>query len=169
MATPKPAPAPAQKGPPVALIGGGAGVLVLALAAGAYFVLHKPAPATVTPPVTPQAVVTTPQKPTPVTPPAPVQLTAAQIQSAVTSTLGALPCTLLAASMPAGGGAVTVGGLAGAGAPQAALTRRRFPEQPYPGGRRPVLRPDEHGAAVPAAVLLRRDHPGADRRRPAAA
>jgi serine/threonine-protein kinase len=122
MATPKPAPAPAQKGPPVALIGGGAGVLVLALAAGAYFVLHKPAPATVTPPVTPQAVVTTPQKPTPVTPPAPVQLTAAQIQSAVTSTLGALPCTLLAASMPAGGGAVTVGGLAGAGAPQAALT-----------------------------------------------
>jgi serine/threonine-protein kinase len=123
-APPPPKPPAAKKGAPVALIGGIVVALVLMGGGAAYFLLggkHAPPPvasttaAPVTQPVTPQVT-------KPANPPPPA-MTSAQILSAVTSTLASLPCTLLAGQPPSGGaGAVTLSGIAGAGAPQAALT-----------------------------------------------
>jgi serine/threonine-protein kinase len=124
-AAPAAKPAPAGKSSPLPLIIGGALVLLLLLGGGAYFLLgSKPAPQP-QPPITP--VDANPPKPAPpvVATPAPVALSAAQIQSDVSATFGALPCTLLSASLAGGQSGVTLAGLAGAGAPQAALTTAR--------------------------------------------
>ncbi len=105
-----PAPALRKSGPNFALIGGAAALLLAVLAGGAYMLLgHHTAPA---PPR--QAATSSP-------PPAtPTPLTPAQLAANFTGTLGALPCTLLSARQS--DSAVTVSGLAGAGAPQAAFT-----------------------------------------------
>jgi eukaryotic-like serine/threonine-protein kinase len=114
------APAPKKSGPNFALLGGGAAVLIAVLGGGAWFMLggHHSA-VTAAPAVAPtQAAAITPL-PTPAKP-APPPLTGAQLQAAFSATLGALPCTLLSADNS--GPAPAVSGLAGAGAPQAALT-----------------------------------------------
>ncbi|MBU6448975.1 MAG: serine/threonine protein kinase [Rhodospirillales bacterium] len=115
---PLPAAAPAaKKGPSPILLGGG-GIALLAILGGGVYALfggHKQA--------TPQTAAQTapaqpaPAQPQPATPP---PMTAAQRQAAFTATLGALPCTLLNATGQASAPVLT--GLAGAGAPQAALT-----------------------------------------------
>ena len=113
--TPPPAPAaPAAKGMSPALLAGGA-VLVLAVLGGGGYALfggHKQAAPTPAPAVA--------QAPAPVAPkPAPAPaLTPAQVQARYSATLGALPCTLLSANLQT----QTLTGLAGAGAPQAALS-----------------------------------------------
>jgi serine/threonine-protein kinase len=115
--TPLPKPAP-TKSSPLPLIIGGALVVLLLLGGGAYFLLRKPTPQPQQP-IAP--IASAPAKPAaPVTPPAPVALTAQQIQLDVSATLGALPCTLLSAALASGG--ANIAGLAGAGAPAAALT-----------------------------------------------
>ena len=107
-----PAPPAAGKGPSAALLAGLAAAMLLVLGGGAYFLLAghggKPAPAAQTAPPPALAAQVKP-------PPAPV-LSAAQRQAEVTATLGSLPCTLL------GVGGASLNGLAGAGAPQAALS-----------------------------------------------
>ncbi len=118
-ATPPP---PARKAPPIALFGGiGAAVLVL-LGIGGYVLLggSKPPPK----PVVAQTAPLAAPKPPPVAvtagapnPPAPAPLTPAQRQAQLTAALGALPCTLLSASS-----LTSIGGIAGAGAPQTALS-----------------------------------------------
>ncbi|MBU6424700.1 MAG: serine/threonine protein kinase [Rhodospirillales bacterium] len=124
-APPPPAPAPtptpaAKKGPSPMLLGSGAIVLLAVLGGGGYMLFggHKQAApqtaATTTPPAQPV-------QPQPATQPAaPPPMTAAQREATFTSTLGALPCTLLNATDQ--GSAPVLTGLAGAGAPQAALT-----------------------------------------------
>jgi len=105
---------PAKKGAPTGLIIG-AVVVLLAIGAGAFFLLggknSAPAPVAQT---TPAPVVK------PITPPAPPQLTASQKQAAVTSALSSLGCTFFSSSFQ--GGQPVITGLAGAGAPQAAYT-----------------------------------------------
>ncbi len=115
VAPPPPAPAPAaapasKKGLSPALLGGGAIVLLAVLGGGGYALFggHK-APA-------PQAASTTPAPAQPAPPP----MTPAQREAAFTSTLSTLPCTLLSANDQ--GAAPVLTGIAGAGAPQAALT-----------------------------------------------
>ncbi len=113
---PAPAPVPAQKsGPPVALLAVAAVVVLAIIGGGAYFLFggQKAAPVAQTAPAKPAAP--TPA-PTPVTPP--VQ-TAAQRLAALNTALGNLPCTLLTT---ADGDPPVLTGIAGAGAPQAALT-----------------------------------------------
>jgi eukaryotic-like serine/threonine-protein kinase len=110
-AAPAPAPAAAKKGPNMLVLGGGA-VAVLALLGGGAFVLlggHHGTPAT--PAASAASAVPTPPPPPPLTP--------AAREAAFTSTLGALPCTLLAADDS--GAQPVLSGIAGAGAPQAAL------------------------------------------------
>lgn len=122
-AAPPPAPAPtpapaAKKGPSPMLLGGGAILLLAILGGGGYALLggHKPAAPQLAGPGPAPA-----QAPAqPATPPAPPPLTPAQRQAAFVATLGSLPCTLLGASFQ--GSLPLVSGLAGAGAPQAALT-----------------------------------------------
>ena len=109
-APPTPAPPTPRKRPNWALLGGGAIALLVALGGG-YFLFsgHKAA--------APQIAGPAPSQPAQSAQPAePPPMTAAQRNAALTATLGALPCTLLHAD-----GSV-VSGLAGAGAPQAALT-----------------------------------------------
>ena len=117
-ASPSSAPAPiptptpaAKKGPSPMLLGSGAIVLLAVLGGGGYMLFggHKQA--------APQTAATTTRQPQPATQPAaPPPMTAAQREAAFTSTLGSLPCTLLNAN------GSTLTGVAGAGAPQAALT-----------------------------------------------
>jgi serine/threonine-protein kinase len=110
--------APAKTGPNLLVLGGGA-VLALVVAGGGAFVLlsgHSTPTATQTAQQTTQ---TTTQTTTPPPPPSPVALTPAQRQAALVSTLGTLPCTFLNATD--NGSAATINGIAGAGAPQAAL------------------------------------------------
>jgi serine/threonine-protein kinase len=105
-----PVPAAPPKRPNRALLGA-AGIGLLALLGGGGYLLfggHRN-----TSPQTAGAASSQPAQPLP--PPAP-PMTAAQRQATLTATLGALPCTMLHAE-----GSV-VSGLAGAGAPQAALT-----------------------------------------------
>jgi serine/threonine-protein kinase len=112
---PRPDPVPEKKGAPIGLIIG-AVVVLLALGAGAYFVLggkNSSAPA-------PVAQTTTPTVQQPLTPPPKPQLTASQKQSAVTSALSSLGCTFFSASFQ--GGQPLITGLAGAGAPEATYT-----------------------------------------------
>jgi serine/threonine-protein kinase len=101
---------PVPKKPlPVALLGGlGAGGLLLAGAAAYFLTSHAPAPAT---------VVSTPPAAIPAAAPA---MTAAQRDSTLSGTLAALPCTFLSGTDT--GSQPSLTGLAGAGAPQAALT-----------------------------------------------
>jgi serine/threonine-protein kinase len=115
---------PSKKGSPVALVSGIVAVLVLLGGGGAYFLLSpKPKPEPSTPP---PAIVSNPTKPaipppTPALPPPPV-FTTAQIVPIMNATFASLPCTLLSSQPPNGAGNVTLTGIAGAGAPQAALT-----------------------------------------------
>lgn len=106
--------APAKKGPPMALIGGGAVLVLALLAGGGYFMFggHS-APA-------PEAAPAAPQASVPATPALPAPMSQAQSQSVLTSTLGSLPCTILSGQTTSG--ASVIAGLAGAGAPAAALT-----------------------------------------------
>ncbi len=121
-AAPPPPLSPARKAPPIALFGGiGAAVLVI-LGAGGYFLLGSgkspPKPIIAASPLAPTPkplVAVTPVVPAPA--PAPPPLTPAQRQAQLTAALGALPCTLLSASS-----LTSIGGIAGAGAPQAALS-----------------------------------------------
>jgi serine/threonine-protein kinase len=112
---PPPAPVPvvaAEKtSPPLALIGGGMVLVIAVLGGAAYFLTSGKSAAPAPSPVTQIA------PPAPVTPP---PMTQAQRDAALKSTLGALPCTLLSAVDS--GTVASVGGIAGAGAPQAALT-----------------------------------------------
>ncbi|MDE1895855.1 MAG: protein kinase, partial [Rhodospirillales bacterium] len=116
-ATPLPAsPAAGKKGPGAMLLGGGAIALLAILGGGGYVLFggHKQA--------APQTVAQTePTQPAPTQqqPAAPTSapMSAAQRQPTLTATLGALPCTLLNATSQS-----VLTGLAGAGAPQAALT-----------------------------------------------
>lgn len=107
------APAPRKSGPNFALLGGAAVVLIAVLGGGAWFMLggHRSVAPTQAAAIIPAPA---PAKPSP--PP----LTGAQLQAAFSATLGAVPCTLLNADNS--GPAPAVSGLAGAGAPQAALT-----------------------------------------------
>jgi serine/threonine-protein kinase len=108
----KPTPA-AKKGPPIALIGGGVGALVVIGAIAAFLLMgHGSAPPAATP--QPQTVLATPP---PVVVPT---LTPAQRQATLTGTLASLPCTIIAAVD--NGNTPTLAGLAGAGAPAAALS-----------------------------------------------
>ncbi len=121
-APPPPPAAPAAKtGMSPMLLGGGAIVLLAILGGGGYVLFggHKaPAPQTAS---TAPAPAAQPQPAAqPATPPAPPPMTPAERQAAFTATLGSLPCTLLGASFQ--GGTPVLTGLAGAGAPQAALT-----------------------------------------------
>ena len=102
-----PAAAPKKAGN-LALIGGGAVVAAALLGGGAYFLLGGH---TASPPAQPA--------PPPASAPAPPQLTQAQREAAFTSILGSLPCTLLSGNDS--GAAPEISGLAGAGAPRAAL------------------------------------------------
>jgi serine/threonine-protein kinase len=107
------APAPRKSGPNFALLGGVAVVLIAVLGGGAWFMLgshHSVAPTQAA------AIIPAPAPAKPSPPP----LTGAQLQAAFSATLGALPCTLLSANNS--GATPAIGGLAGAGAPQAALT-----------------------------------------------
>lgn len=128
--TPPPAPIPKKNGPSPALLGGAA-VLVLAVLGGGGYALfggHKQA---APPPASPPAPAVA-QAPAPVAPkpaPAPAALTPAQLQARYSAMLGALPCTLLSANLPT----QTLTGLAGAGAPQAALSGA-IQSLPDPGG-----------------------------------
>lgn len=116
-----PAAQKARKGLNPALLGGGA-IILLAILGGGYFLFggHKettPPAASATPAPAQTAQAQAPAQPA--TPPAPPPMTPAQREAAVSATLGALPCTLLSASLQNGGPLLT--GIAGAGAPQAAL------------------------------------------------
>jgi serine/threonine-protein kinase len=108
-----PAPPPSKKPLPIGLIIG-AVVVVAAIGGGAFFLLGgktaAPAPVAASAPA---------PAPAPVAPPAP-QLTAAQIQTAVSAALSSLSCTLFSGSFQ--GGKPVITGLAGAGAPQAGYT-----------------------------------------------
>ncbi|GLR65645.1 hypothetical protein GCM10010909_03230 [Acidocella aquatica] len=111
-AMPQQTAAPQKKGGNLALIGGGAAVAVALLGGGAYFLLgghnaSRPAQTTAAPASAPAAQ--------PAAPP----MTQAQREAAFTSILGSLPCTLLNGNDS--GAAPEISGLAGAGAPQAAL------------------------------------------------
>ncbi len=123
-AAPAPAPPPApvaKTGPNMAVLGGGAVVLLAVLGGGGYFLFssgHKQAAPVSTAPAQPTQAQT--PATTSATPPAPPPLTPAQRQAAFVATLGSLPCTLLGANFQNGMPVLT--GLAGAGAPQAALT-----------------------------------------------
>jgi tRNA A-37 threonylcarbamoyl transferase component Bud32 len=131
---PLPKPPAAKKGAPLALIGGIVAALVILGGGGAFFILGgKSSTAVVNNPTTPSVTPVTPpavQPKTPavtppvITPPAPPALTGDQVMAAVNSTLASLPCTLLTVSgtLNAGTGTLTIHGIAGAGAPQAALT-----------------------------------------------
>jgi serine/threonine-protein kinase len=116
VASPLPAPPAKKSGPNLALMGGGAVAVLALLGGGAYFMLggHSAPPAATQTPATQTPATQV------VTPPPPV-LTAAQRQAAEQAALGALPCTLIGASDH--GSSATFTGLAGAGAPQAALTQ----------------------------------------------
>ncbi|MGE4481449.1 protein kinase domain-containing protein [Acidocella sp.] len=116
--TPPPIPAPATKtGSKTALLGGGAILLLAVLGGGAYFLLHGAHKQV----AQVNAAPTQPTKTqTPATQPAPQPMTPAQRQAAFVATLDSLPCTLLGANFQ--NGIPTLTGLAGAGAPQAALT-----------------------------------------------
>ncbi|MDE1907265.1 MAG: DUF4384 domain-containing protein, partial [Rhodospirillales bacterium] len=117
-AAPPPQTPVVKKTPSMALLGGGAVALLVVLGGGGYFLFsggHKQAaPQTTaqTPPAQPA-----PAQPQPAAPP---PMTAAQREAAFTATLSALPCTLLNASGQ--GSTAVLTGIAGAGAPQAALT-----------------------------------------------
>ena len=111
-ATPAAPPGP-QKQPNLALLGGGAVALLAAL--GGVYVLfsgHKAAHKALAPQTTAAALSQPAQPAQAVSPP----MTDAQRVAVITMTLGTLPCTLLHANGSA------IAGLAGAGAPQAALT-----------------------------------------------
>jgi serine/threonine-protein kinase len=108
-----------KSGPPVALLAVAAVVVLAIIGGGAYFLFggQKPAPVAQTAPAKPAAPAPAPTPaPTPVTPP--VQ-TAAQRLAVLNTALGNLPCTLLTT---ADGSPPVLTGIAGAGAPQAALT-----------------------------------------------
>jgi len=97
----------------MALIGGGLAVLLAVLGGGAYLLLgHSNAPPAPAPVPAPAAAA--------VATPAPPPMTAAQRESTLTGTLASLPCTLLSGNDS--GAQPAISGLAGAGAPQAALT-----------------------------------------------
>ena len=101
-------PEPVKKGPPFALIGGGALAVLAVLGGAAAFLLGghaAPKPAQTASTAQPVSQ-----------PPA---MTKAQREAGFISTLGALPCTLL--SVDDSGAAPVISGLAGAGAPQAGL------------------------------------------------
>ncbi len=126
-AAPPPKPAVAKKGAPVALIGGIVAVLVILGGGAAYVMLAgkpKPAPIVQTPVATttlpPIIKPATPAVPPPANPPP----TNAQVMATLNATLASLPCTLLSgnATLISGAGNITLAGIAGAGAPQAALT-----------------------------------------------
>jgi serine/threonine-protein kinase len=124
---PLPKPPSAKKGAPIGLIAGIVVVLALLAGGAAYVVLAgksstpvaNNAPPPVVKPATPPPVT-----PPVITPPAPPAMTGDQITETVKSTLSSLPCTLLAGNltMANGTGTLTLTGIAGAGAPQAALT-----------------------------------------------
>ncbi|MDE1906509.1 MAG: protein kinase, partial [Rhodospirillales bacterium] len=120
-APPLPASAPAKKkGPSPMLLGGGAIALLAILGGGGYALFggHKQAaPQMVAQTAPTQPAPAQPQPAAPTPPPPPPQMSAAQRQAAITATLGTLPCTLLNATSQN-----ILTGLAGAGAPQAALT-----------------------------------------------
>jgi len=110
-------PAPEKKsGPPVALLAIAAVVVLAIIGGGAYFLLggQKPAPVAQTAPAKPAVA----PAPAPAPTPPPVQ-TAAQRLAALNTAFGNLPCTLLTT---ADGDPPVLTGIAGAGAPQAALT-----------------------------------------------
>jgi len=104
---------PAKKSAPTALIGGAVAAL-LVLAGGAYFLLKPSAPVASAPassaPAAPAAAAQAP---------APPPMSAAQREATLSGTLAALPCTLLSGDDNAA--PPVISGLAGAGAPQAAL------------------------------------------------
>jgi eukaryotic-like serine/threonine-protein kinase len=105
-------PEPPKKGPPLALVGGGALAVLAALGGTAAFLLGghaTPKPA--------QTVAAAQPVSQPTVPPV---MTKAQREAGFVSTLGALPCTLL--SVDDSGAAPVISGLAGAGAPQAGLS-----------------------------------------------
>jgi serine/threonine-protein kinase len=103
-------PAQSKKPLPVALLGGiGAGGLLAAGVAAYFMTSHTSAP--------PTAAVSAPPATIPAAAPA---MTAAQRQSILSGTLASLPCTFLNGTD--GGTQPSLTGLAGAGAPQAALT-----------------------------------------------
>ena len=109
-APPAPAQVPgAKKSSRLALLGGGAVVLLAVLGAGGYFALSGHAPDHAAPAANPPAA-------TPVTPP----MTQAQREAAFTAALGSLPCTLLTGNDT--GATPQLTGLAGAGAPQQSLS-----------------------------------------------
>jgi eukaryotic-like serine/threonine-protein kinase len=121
MAKPAPLPEPVQtpkpvkKNPPYALIGGMVAVLVLAGGAGEFLLMSRPAPKPAQ-----TATAAQPQM-QPVSQPAtPPAMTKTEREAGLISTLGSLPCTLL--SVDDSGAAPVISGLAGAGAPQAALS-----------------------------------------------
>jgi serine/threonine-protein kinase len=118
-----PAPTPAKKsGPPVALLGGLAAVILLG-AGGAWFVLQPSAPkppAVTAPVVEPPKPVTPPPAQT-VAPSPPPKPTPEQALAKVGTVLAALPCTNLSAALD-DGGFIAVSGLAGSGQAEQART-----------------------------------------------
>jgi tRNA A-37 threonylcarbamoyl transferase component Bud32 len=111
----QPAPVAAKKSAPLALIGGVVAALAV-LGGGGFFLFGgHAAPKPVQIPAAPMAAI----QPAPVTPPSPPPMTQAQLVANYTATLGALPCTFLSAKD--NGADPEISGLAGAGAPQAAL------------------------------------------------
>jgi len=101
--------APAAKAFPKLALVGGAGVVVIAGAIAFMLIGHGHEGSA------PQAMA-----PVPAQPPAPPPMTGEQRDAILQSTLGALPCTLITANDE--GDKYQITGLAGAGAPQAALT-----------------------------------------------
>jgi tRNA A-37 threonylcarbamoyl transferase component Bud32 len=104
-----PSAAPAAKAFPKLALAGGAGAIAIAAAIAFMLIGHGGHSG-------PAAQVST----APAAAPAPPPLTGAQRDALLQSTLGALPCTLVTAADV--GGKYQIAGLAGAGAPRAALT-----------------------------------------------
>jgi hypothetical protein len=101
--------------PLLALVGGGAVLVIAACMVFCVRLAHAPAPAALvaSAPPTPAAV------PTPLPAPAPAKPAPAQHDASLQSIFGTLNCTLIGASTT--GGKLRLSGIAGAGAPEAAV------------------------------------------------
>jgi len=112
--------APKASGPPIGLIAGGIGAVVVVIGGAAWFFLRSPSPTPVAPP---PAAPKTATVPTPTAPPAPVPATPTpqSVRDALAAVTAGISCSYVDAGVSASG--VSLAGIAGNGDPLEAVTK----------------------------------------------